>query len=58
MAVLVTAIHVFLVREKGVDARDKPAHDGMIQFDRNPLQERARADVTPTLPHADSISTH
>jgi hypothetical protein len=28
MAVLVTAIHVFLVGKQGVDARDKPAHDG------------------------------
>jgi hypothetical protein len=27
MAGLVPAIHVFAMREKGVDARDKPAHD-------------------------------
>jgi hypothetical protein len=31
MAVLVTAIHVFIFEEqKDVDARDKPAHDGVI----------------------------
>jgi hypothetical protein len=34
MAVLVTAIHAFAMKED-VDARDKPAHDGMIRFDRN-----------------------
>ena len=36
MAVLVTAIHV-LLRGKDVDTRDKPAHDGVIQFERNTL---------------------
>ncbi|HEY2134392.1 MAG TPA: hypothetical protein VGH49_00800 [Xanthobacteraceae bacterium] len=38
MAVPVTAIHVFLRPKQGVDARDKPAHDGVIQHDRNMLQ--------------------
>jgi hypothetical protein len=33
MAVLVTAIHVFAARQD-VDARDKPAHDGVIPCDR------------------------
>jgi hypothetical protein len=34
MAVPVTAIHV-LAKEEDVDARDKPAHDAVIQQDRN-----------------------
>jgi hypothetical protein len=29
MAGLVPAIHVFAAREKDVDARDKPGHDGI-----------------------------
>ena len=33
MAVLVTAIHAF-AEKKGVDARDKPAHDEVIRYDR------------------------
>jgi hypothetical protein len=33
MAVLVTAIHA-LAKKEGVDARDKPAHDAVIQQDR------------------------
>jgi hypothetical protein len=36
MAGLVPAIHV-LAAEEDVDARDKPAHDGAIQQDRNML---------------------
>jgi hypothetical protein len=36
MAVLVTAIHV-LPRDKDVDARDKPAHDGVPSIERNLL---------------------
>jgi hypothetical protein len=29
MAGLVPAIHVLAAKEKGVDARDKPGHDGV-----------------------------
>jgi hypothetical protein len=36
MAVLVTAIHAFAARQD-VDARDKPAHDGVILCDRDML---------------------
>jgi hypothetical protein len=32
MAGLVPAIHVFCHRKKGVDARDKPAHDSDYFF--------------------------
>jgi hypothetical protein len=35
--VLVTAIHVFPGRRPGVDARDKPAHDGVAHFALNEL---------------------
>ena len=34
MAVLVTAIHV-LATQEDVDARDKPAHDGVRYFQRD-----------------------
>jgi hypothetical protein len=31
MAGFVPAIHVFFASKQGVDARDKPAHDAVIQ---------------------------
>jgi hypothetical protein len=38
MAVLVTAIHA-LAKKEDVDARDKPAHDAVIQQDRHVFSE-------------------
>jgi hypothetical protein len=48
MAVLVTAIHV-LPGGKDVDARDKPAHDGVLAIERNLLQSLKTAKGTVAL---------
>jgi hypothetical protein len=33
----VPGIHVCAAAKKGVDGRDKPGHDGVIQCEREPL---------------------
>ena len=45
MAVLVTAIHVF-PRGKDVDARDKPAHDGVPAIELNMRSFSATVHLT------------